>query len=153
MEILITAILVFILPLLSVILDKKKRGNTPKVKSRRIVWTDGRPAAAGEPAAMPPRQQATGRQTGSAASLPRTDAIPEQDSTARAVQAAAAAERKRQEAPADALSTAAAFMEAERSTRTKTKPAETAAAGGKKEYTEKQKLIIYSEILKPKFDG
>lgn len=152
MEILITTILVFILPLLSVILDKKKRGNTPRVKSRRIEWTDGKPAAAGEPSAMPPGGQTTVRQAADAAALPGTVAIPEQDSTARAVQAAAATVRQAADTPADALSTAAAFMEAERSTHTKAKPADPAASG-KKEYTEKQKLIIYSEILKPKFDG
>ena len=44
MEILIV-LLVFVLPVLSVILDDRKKKNMPKVKSKRIVWPDDKPPA------------------------------------------------------------------------------------------------------------
>ena len=43
MEILIV-LLVFVLPVLSVILDDRKKKNMPKVKSKRIVWPDDKPS-------------------------------------------------------------------------------------------------------------
>lgn len=127
MEILVV-ILVFALPLVSVLLDKKKK-NVPKVKSRRIVWPEDRPAAPGPDGIPAPGPQVTGRKQADAqGDRPGAHVRPE---------------------TADAQAAAAAFMNSARSTRSK---AEESQSGKKKEYSEKQKLIIYSEILKPKFD-
>lgn len=145
MEILVV-ILVFVLPLVSVLLDKKKR-NIPKVKSKRIVWPDGRPAdplkpGTGRPVPgpqAPVRQQAAAQEDQSG-----THVFPGAGSSKSTGQAKAG-----KPAAADAMAAATAFMSSARSTRTK---AEESQSDKKKEYTEKQKLIIYSEILKPKFD-
>ncbi|MBO8479770.1 MAG: hypothetical protein IAB76_01465, partial [Bacteroidetes bacterium] len=48
MEIVIL-LLVFGLPILSVILDKNKKKGVPKVKSRPIVWPADKPAAQKKP--------------------------------------------------------------------------------------------------------
>ena len=143
MEILII-LLVFALPLLSVILDKKKKGGTPKVKSRRIVLPGGQVSP--EAADTQARRKAT--VTGHYMSTtvnPKKPASPVKGDEAR-TSTAAGTPTSRQ---ADAQTVADAFVSSARSTRRKDG---NAAGTEKKEYSEKQKLIIYSEILKPKFD-
>lgn len=143
MEIVIL-LLVFGLPILSVILDKNKKKGVPKVKSRPIVWPADKPAAQKKP--------------GSARTAP---AKPAADGSTRHAEAPAAPARPAatasEPAPAspvfpDAGTAAASYMNETRSTASRPaqaveKPEE------KKKFSEKQKLIIYSEIMKPKFDG
>lgn len=143
MEIVIL-LLVFGLPILSVILDKNKKKGVPKVKSRPIVWPADKPAAQKKP--------------GSARTAP---AKPAADGSTRHAEAPAAPARPAatasEPAPAspvfpDAGTAAASYMNEARSTASRPaqaveKPQE------KKKFSEKQKLIIYSEIMKPKFDG
>ena len=139
MEIVIL-LLVFGLPILSVILDKKKKKGVPKVKSRPIVWPADKPAAQKKP--------------GSAGTAP---AKPAADGSTRP--AAAPAATAPEPAPAspspvipDAGMAAASYMNETRSTASRAAPA-VEEPQEKKKFSEKQKLIIYSEIMKPKFDG
>lgn len=146
MEIVIL-LLVFGLPILSVILDKNKKKGVPKVKSRPIVWPADKPAAQKKPgsARTAPAKPAADGSTRHAAAPARP--------AATAGPAATASEP----APAspvfpDAGTAAASYMNEARSTASRPaqaveKPEE------KKKFSEKQKLIIYSEIMKPKFDG
>lgn len=139
MEIVIL-LLVFGLPILSVILDKNKKKGVPKVKSRPIVWPADKPAAQKKP--------------GSAGTAP---AKPTADGSTRP--AAAPAATAPEPAPAspspvipDAGMAAASYMNETRSTASRAAPA-VEESQEKKKFSEKQKLIIYSEIMKPKFDG
>lgn len=148
MEIVIL-LLVFGLPILSVILDKNKKKGVPKVKSRPIVWPADKPAAQKKP--------------GSARTAP---AKPAADGSTRHAEAPAAPARPAatasEPAPAspaspspvipDAGMAAASYMNETRSTASRAAPA-VEEPQEKKKFSEKQKLIIYSEIMKPKFDG
>lgn len=145
MEIVIL-LLVFGLPILSVILDKNKKKGVPKVKSRPIVWPADKPAAQKKP--------------GSARTAP---AKPAADGSTRHAAAPAAPARPAATAPEpapaspspvipDAGMAAASYMNETRSTASR--PAQAVEEPQeKKKFSEKQKLIIYSEIMKPKFDG
>lgn len=145
MEIVIL-LLVFGLPILSVILDKNKKKGVPKVKSRPIVWPADKPAAQKKP--------------GSARTAP---AKPAADGSTRHAAAPAAPARPAATAPEpapaspspvipDAGMAAASYMNETRSTASMAAPA-VEEPQEKKKFSEKQKLIIYSEIMKPKFDG
>lgn len=145
MEIVIL-LLVFGLPILSVILDKNKKKGVPKVKSRPIVWPADKPAAQKKP--------------GSARTAP---AKPAADGSTRHAAAPAAPARPAATAPEpapaspspvipDAGMAAASYMNETRSTASRAAPA-VEEPQEKKKFSEKQKLIIYSEIMKPKFDG
>ena len=145
MEIVIL-LLVFGLPILSVILDKNKKKGVPKVKSRPIVWPADKPAAQ--------------KKSGSAGTAP---AKPTADGSTRPAAAPAAPARPAattpEPAPAspspvipDAGMAAASYMNETRSTASRAAPA-VEEPQEKKKFSEKQKLIIYSEIMKPKFDG
>lgn len=145
MEIVIL-LLVFGLPILSVILDKNKKKGVPKVKSRPIVWPADKPAAQKKP--------------GSARTAP---AKPAADGSTRHAEAPAAPARPAatasEPAPAspspvipDAGMAAASYMNETRSTASRAAQA-VEEPQEKKKFSEKQKLIIYSEIMKPKFDG
>ncbi len=145
MEIVIL-LLVFGLPILSVILDKNKKKGVPKVKSRPIVWPADKPAAQKKP--------------GSAGTAP---AKPTADGSTRPAAAPAAPARPAATAPEpapaspspvipDAGMAAASYMNETRSTASRAAPA-VEEPQEKKKFSEKQKLIIYSEIMKPKFDG
>lgn len=146
MEIVIL-LLVFGLPILSVILDKNKKKGVPKVKSRPIVWPADKPAAQKKP--------------GSAGTAP---AKPTADGSTRPAAAPAAPARPAATAPEpapaspstvipDAGMAAASYMNETRSTASRAVPAVEEPQEEKKKFSEKQKLIIYSEIMKPKFDG
>lgn len=144
MEIVIL-LLVFGLPILSVILDKNKKKGVPKVKSRPIVWPADKPAAQKKP--------------GSARTAP---AKPAADGSTRHAGAPAAPARPAatasEPAPAspvfpDAGTAAASYMNETRSTASRPAQAVEKPEEKKKKFSEKQKLIIYSEIMKPKFDG
>ncbi len=151
MEIVIL-LLVFGLPILSVILDKNKKKGVPKVKSRPIVWPADKPAAQKKPGSAgtaPAKPAADGSIRPAAAPGPARP-------TAAAAPAgpAVAAPGPAPAAPVfpDAGTAAASYMNEARSTASRPaqaveKPEE------KKKFSEKQKLIIYSEIMKPKFDG
>lgn len=143
MEIVIL-LLVFGLPILSVILDKNKKKGVPKVKSRPIVWPADKPAAQKKP--------------GSARTAP---AKPAADGSTRPAAAPAAPARPAATAPEpapaspvfpDAGTAAASYMNETRSTASRAAQA-VEEPQEKKKFSEKQKLIIYSEIMKPKFDG
>lgn len=145
MEIVIL-LLVFGLPILSVILDKNKKKGVPKVKSRPIVWPADKPAAQKKP--------------GSARTAP---AKPTADGSTRPAEAPAAPARPAATAPEpapaspspvipDAGMAAASYMNETRSTASRAAQA-VEEPQEKKKFSEKQKLIIYSEIMKPKFDG
>lgn len=143
MEIVIL-LLVFGLPILSVILDKNKKKGVPKVKSRPIVWPADKPAAQKKP--------------GSAGTVP---AKPTADGSTRPAEAPAAPARPAATAPEpapaspvfpDAGTAAASYMNETRSTASRAAQA-VEEPQEKKKFSEKQKLIIYSEIMKPKFDG
>ena len=124
MEIVIL-LLVFGLPILSVILDKNKKKGVPKVKSRPIVWPADKPAAAPARPAATAGPAATASEPAPASPSP---VIP------------------------DAGTAAASYMNEARSTASR--PAQAVEEPQeKKKFSEKQKLIIYSEIMKPKFDG
>lgn len=181
MEILIV-ILVFVLPVLSVIFDKKKRKGVPRVKSKRIILPGGQfsPEAAEtqakrkasvtghymsttvnpkKPASPVKGDEARTRQAGPVPAVPADmPAQPEpgggtvlsrQPGFSPAVATACTAAGTPTSRQADAQTVADAFVSSARSTRRKDG---NAAGTEKKEYSEKQKLIIYSEILKPKFD-
>lgn len=174
MEILIV-ILVFVLPVLSVIFDKKKRKGVPRVKSKRIILPGGQfsPEAAEtqakrkasatvnpkKPASPVKEDEARTRQAGPVPAVPADmPAQPEpgggtvlsrQPGFSPAVASACTAAGTPTSRQADAQTVADAFVSSARSTRRKDG---NAAGTEKKEYSEKQKLIIYSEILKPKFD-
>lgn len=174
MEILIV-ILVFVLPVLSVIFDKKKRKGVPRVKSKRIILPGGQfsPEAAEtqakrkasatvnpkKPAPPVKEDEARTRQAGPVPAVPADmPAQPEpgggtvlsrQPGFSPAVASACTAAGTPTSRQADAQTVADAFVSSARSTRRKDG---NAAGTEKKEYSEKQKLIIYSEILKPKFD-
>ena len=145
MEIVIL-LLVFGLPILSVILDKNKKKGVPKVKSRPIVWPADKPAAQKKP--------------GNAGTAP---AKPTADGSTRPAAAPAAPARPAATAPEpapaspspvipDAGMAATSYMNETRSTASRAAPA-VEEPQEKKKFSEKQKLIIYSEIMKPKFDG
>lgn len=142
MEIVIL-LLVFGLPILSVILDKNKKKGVPKVKSRPIVWPADKPAAQKKPGSA-----------GTAPAKPAADG-----STRPAAAPARPAATAPEPAPAspspvipDAGIAAASYMNETRSTASRAAPA-VEEPQEKKKFSEKQKLIIYSEIMKPKFDG
>lgn len=140
MEIVIL-LLVFGLPILSVILDKNKKKGVPKVKSRPIVWPADKPAAQKKP--------------GSARTAPAKPAA--DGSTRHAAAPARPAATASEPAPAspvfpDAGTAAASYMNETRSTASRAAQA-VEEPQEKKKFSEKQKLIIYSEIMKPKFDG
>lgn len=156
MEILIV-LLVFILPVLSVILDDRKKKNIPKVKSKRIVWPDDKPVqpapgkmrpapgtAPGQPEAVKPASTAVP----APAAAPDPVRIPgTYDSAARAGLADPRARRP------DAKAASAGHMDSARSTKSRAPEEGQRQPEGKRTFSEKQKLIIYSEILKPKFDS
>lgn len=140
MEIVIL-LLVFGLPILSVILDKNKKKGVPKVKSRPIVWPADKPAAQKKPGSA-----------GTAPAKPAADG-----STRPAAAPARPAATASEPAPAspvfpDAGMAAASYMNETRSTASRAAQA-VEEPQEKKKFSEKQKLIIYSEIMKPKFDG
>lgn len=153
MEIVIL-LLVFGLPILSVILDKNKKKGVPKVKSRPIVWPADKPAAQKKPGnagTAPAKSAADGSIRPAAAPGPARP-------TAAAAPARPAATAP-EPAPAspspvipDAGMAAASYMNETRSTASRAAPA-VEEPQEKKKFSEKQKLIIYSEIMKPKFDG
>lgn len=137
MEIVIL-LLVFGLPILSVILDKNKKKGVPKVKSRPIVWPADKPAAQKKPGSA-----------GTAPAKPVAAAAP-----AAPAGPAVATPEPAPAAPVfpDAGTAAASYMNEARSTASRPAQAEKEPEE-KKKFSEKQKLIIYSEIMKPKFDG
>lgn len=152
MEILIV-LLVFVLPVLSVILDDRKKKNMPKVKSKRIVWPDDKPVrekmrpapGAGDPV-RPVKPASTAVPAPAAAPDPirRPDTY---DSAAGAGLTDSGARRP------DAKAASAGHMYSARSTKSRLPEEEQRQPEEKKTFSEKQKLIIYSEILKPKFDS
>lgn len=152
MEILIV-LLVFVLPVLSVILDDKKKKNMPKVKSKRIVWPDDKPVrekmrpapGTGDPG-RPVKPASTAVPAPAAAPDPirRPDTY---DSAAGAGLTDSGARRP------DAKAASAGHMDSARSTKSRVPEEEQRQPEEKKTFSEKQKLIIYSEILKPKFDS
>lgn len=152
MEILIV-LLVFVLPVLSVILDDRKKKNMPKVKSKRIVWPDDKPSrekmrpapGTGDPG-RPVKPASTAVPAPAAAPDPirRPDTY---DSTAGAGMTDSGARRP------DAKAASAGHMDSARSTKSRVPEEEQRQPEEKKTFSEKQKLIIYSEILKPKFDS
>ena len=163
MEILIV-ILVFVLPVLSVIFDKKKKKGVPRVKSKRIVWPADKPVTPQRPAvpSRPAPARPTPARTRQAEPVPAVPAdmpaqpepgsgtvLSRQPVFSPAVATACTAAGTPTSRQADAQTVADAFVSSARSTRRKDG---NAAGTEKKEYSEKQKLIIYSEILKPKFD-
>lgn len=152
MEILIV-LLVFVLPVLSVILDDRKKKNMPKVKSKRIVWPDDKPVrekmlpapGTGDPG-RPVKPASTAVPAPAAAPDPirRPDTY---DSAAGAGLTDSGARRP------DAKAASAGHMDSARSTKSRVPEEEQRQPEEKKTFSEKQKLIIYSEILKPKFDS
>ena len=152
MEILIV-LLVFVLPVLSVILDDRKKKNMPKVKSKRIVWPDDKPVrekmrpapGTGDPG-RPVKPASTAVPAPAAALDPirRPDTY---DSAAGAGLTDPGARRP------DAKAASAGHMDSARSTKSRVPEEEQRQPEEKKTFSEKQKLIIYSEILKPKFDS
>lgn len=152
MEILIV-LLVFVLPALSVILDDRKKKNMPKVKSKRIVWPDDKPSrekmrpapGTGDPG-RPVKPASTAVPAPAAAPDPirRPDTY---DSAAGAGLTDSGARRP------DAKAASAGHMDSARSTKSRVPEEEQRQPEEKKTFSEKQKLIIYSEILKPKFDS
>lgn len=155
MEILIV-LLVFILPVLSVILDDRKKKNIPKVKSKRIVWPDDKPVQPVREKMRPaPGTADPGRPVKPASTaVPAPAATPDPirrpdsyDSAAGAGLTDSGARRP------DAKAASAGHMDSARSTKSRAPEEEQRQTEGKKTFSEKQKLIIYSEILKPKFDS
>lgn len=152
MEILIV-LLVFVLPVLSVILDDRKKKNMPKVKSKRIVWPDDkpvrekmRPAPGAGDSVRPVKPAST--------AVPAPAAAPDPirrpgtyDSAAGAGLTDSGTRRP------DAKAASAGHMDSARSTKSRAPEEEQRQPEEKKTFSEKQKLIIYSEILKPKFDS
>ena len=152
MEILIV-LLVFVLPVLSVILDDRKKKNMPKVKSKRIVWPDDKPVR--EKMRPAPGTDDPGRPVKPASTaVPAPAATPDPirrpdsyDSAAGAGLTDSGARRP------DAKTASAGHMDRARSTKSRVPEEEQRQPEEKKTFSEKQKLIIYSEILKPKFDS
>ena len=152
MEILIV-LLVFVLPVLSVILDDRKKKNMPKVKSKRIVWPDDKPSrekmrpapGTGDPGRpVKPASTAVPAPTAAPDPIRRPDSY---DSAAGAGLAYPGARRP------DAKAASAGHMDRARSTKSRAPEEGQRQPEGKRTFSEKQKLIIYSEILKPKFDS
>lgn len=156
MEILIV-LLVFVLPVLSVILDDRKKKNIPKVKSKRIVWPDDkpvqpsrekmRPAPGAGDSVRPVKPASTAVPAPAAAPDPIRRADDTYDSAAGAGLTDSGARRP------DAKAASAGHMYSARSTKSRSPEEEQRQPEEKKTFSEKQKLIIYSEILKPKFDS
>ena len=151
MEIVIL-LLVFGLPILSVILDKNKKKGVPKVKSRPIVWPADKPAAQKKPGSA---GTAPAKPTADGSTRPAAAPGPARPTAAAAPAGpAATAPGPAPAAPVfpDAGTAAASYMNEARSTASRPAQAEKEPEE-KKKFSEKQKLIIYSEIMKPKFDG
>lgn len=151
MEIVIL-LLVFGLPILSVILDKNKKKGVPKVKSRPIVWPADKPAAQKKPGSA---GTAPAKPTADGSTRPAAAPGPARPTAAAAPAGpAVAAPGPAPAAPVfpDAGMAAASYMNETRSTASRAAPA-VEKPQEKKKFSEKQKLIIYSEIMKPKFDG
>lgn len=155
MEILIV-LLVFVLPVLSVILDDRKKKNIPKVKSKRIVWPDDKPVqptrekmrpAPGAGDSVRPVKPAS---TAVPAPAAAPDPIRRPDTYASAAGAGLTDSGARRP---DAKAASAGHMDSARSTKSRVPEEEQRQPEEKKTFSEKQKLIIYSEILKPKFDS
>lgn len=155
MEILIV-LLVFVLPVLSVILDDRKKKNMPKVKSKRIVWPDDKPVqptrekmrpAPGAGDSVRPVKPAS---TAVPAPAAAPDPIRRPDTYASAAGAGLTDSGARR---TDAKAASAGHMYSARSTKSRSPEEEQRQPEEKKTFSEKQKLIIYSEILKPKFDS
>lgn len=155
MEILIV-LLVFVLPVLSVILDDRKKKNMPKVKSKRIVWPDDKPVqptrekmrpAPGAGDSVRPVKPAS---TAVPAPAAAPDPIRRPDTYASAAGAGLTDSGARRP---DAKAASAGHMYSARSTKSRSPEEEQRQPEEKKTFSEKQKLIIYSEILKPKFDS
>ncbi len=155
MEILIV-LLVFVLPVLSVILDDRKKKNMPKVKSKRIVWPDDKPVqpAPGKmrpaPGAAVPGQPVKPASTAVPAPAATPDPIRRPDTYDSAAGAGLTDSGARRP---DAKAASAGHMDSARSTKSRVPEEEQRQPEEKKTFSEKQKLIIYSEILKPKFDS
>lgn len=154
MEIVIL-LLVFGLPILSVILDKNKKKGVPKVKSRPIVWPADKPAAqkkSGSAGTAPAKPTADGSTRPAAA--PAAPARPAAAAAPAGPAVAAPGPAPASPSPVipDAGMAAASYMNETRSTASRAAPA-VEEPQEKKKFSEKQKLIIYSEIMKPKFDG
>lgn len=152
MEILIV-LLVFVLPVLSVILDDRKKKNIPKVKSKRIVWPDDKPSR--EKMRPAPGTGDPGRPVKPASTaVPAPAAAPDPIRRPDSYDSAAGAGLTDSEARrADAKAASAGHMDSARSTKSRAPEEERPQPEGKRTFSEKQKLIIYSEILKPKFDS
>ena len=151
MEILIV-ILVFVLPVLSVIFDKKKRKGVPRVKSKRIILPGGQfsPEAAETQAKR--KASVTGHYMSTTVN-PKKPAAPVKGDEARSAAVAAAEYEAVTAGDKPAARAGHQAATAGRRTREAGKPgnpAETEENG--KKFSERQKLIIYSELLKPKFD-
>ena len=142
MEILIV-LLVFVLPVLSVILDDRKKKNMPKVKSKRIVWPDDKPSR--EKMRPAPGTGDPGRPE---AVKPAATAVPAPAAAPGPIRKTDPGARR-----PDAKAASAGHMDSARSTKSRAPEEGRPQPEGKRTFSEKQKLIIYSEILKPKFDS
>lgn len=155
MEILIV-LLVFILPVLSVILDDRKKKNIPKVKSKRIVWPDDKPVQPARekmrpaPGTADPGRPVKPASTAVPAPAAAPDPIRRPDSYDPAARAGLTDPGARRP---DAKAASAGHMDSARSTKSRATEEGRPQPEGKRTFSEKQKLIIYSEILKPKFDS
>lgn len=154
MEILIV-LLVFVLPVLSlsVILDDRMKKNMPKVKSKRIVWPDDKPVREKmrpAPGTGDPGRPVKPASTAVPAPAATPDPIRRPDSYDSAAGAGLTDSGARRPDPKAA---SAGHMDSARSTKSRAPEEEQRQTEEKKTFSEKQKLIIYSEILKPKFDS
>ena len=152
MEILIV-LLVFVLPVLSVILDDRKKKNMPKVKSKRIVWPDDKPVREKmrpAPGTGDPGRPVKPASTAVPAPAATPDPIRRPDSYDSAAGAGLTDSGARRP---DAKAASAGHMDSARSTKSRAPEEGQPQPEGKRTFSEKQKLIIYSEILKPKFDS
>ena len=145
MEILIV-LLVFVLPVLSVILDDRKKKNMPKVKSKRIVWPDDKPVQPAREKMRPAPGTAVPGQP--EAVKPAATAVPAPAAAPGPIRKTDPGARR-----PDAKAASAGHMDRARSTKSRAPEEEQRQTEEKKTFSEKQKLIIYSEILKPKFDS
>ena len=145
MEILIV-LLVFILPVLSVILDDRKKKNIPKVKSKRIVWPDDKPVQPAREKMRPAPGTAVPGQP--EAVKPAATAVPAPAAAPGPIRKTDPGARR-----PDAKAASAGHMDSARSTKSRATEEGRPQPEGKRTFSEKQKLIIYSEILKPKFDS
>ena len=143
MEIVIL-LLVFGLPILSVILDKNKKKGVPKVKSPAHRMARGQACCAEE---ARKRRHGSGKTDGGRKHAPA-------EAPAAPARPAATASEPAPASPVfpDAGTAAASYMNETRSTASRAAQA-VEEQQEKKKFSEKQKLIIYSEIMKPKFDG